>query len=62
MLESVIGPEVGGEMDDIEWELYCSSREASVGWVPFVDRDVASMMRTLGDSRIELERLMEQRR
>src|SRR5579863_1351599 len=58
--ESDVSPGVWGETDDIERELYCSSREASVGWVPFVDCDFASMMRRVADLRIEREQLMNQ--
>jgi len=35
MLDTVIGPGVCGEIDDIESELCSSSREASVSFVPF---------------------------
>ena len=61
MLELDIGPGVCGEMDDIELELCCSSREASVGLVS-LDLDYATLMRGLGDVRIELERLHQRRR
>jgi len=36
MLESVKGS-AGEEYDDIEWELCCSSREASISCVPVAD-------------------------
>ena len=54
MLESDIGPGVGGEMDDIERELSYSSREASVGFVAFANLDMAAIRR-IGDARIELD-------
>jgi len=45
MLDTVIGPGVCGESDDIESELYSSSREASVGFVPFANLDVWDIAR-----------------
>ena len=59
MLALDIGPGVGGEMDDIESELCCSAREASGGYAPFVDLDLAMMVRTVGDSRMGLDRMLD---
>ena len=59
MLDAIIGPEVLGDMDDIEWELCCSFREASVGFVPFENLDLVNMMRKVADSRIELDRFVD---
>ena len=49
-----------GNVDDIERELCSSAREASVGWVPFVNRDVASMMQRVAALRRERGQLIEQ--
>ncbi len=40
MLDTVIGSGVCGEIEDIESELCSSSREASVGFVPFANLDL----------------------
>jgi len=45
MQQTAIGPETSGqnddaEFDDIEWELCCSAREASVGSLPFANLDL----------------------
>ena len=48
------------DVDDIERELCSSAREASVGWVPFVNRDVASMMQRVAALRRERGQLIEQ--
>ena len=45
MLDTVIGPGVCGEIDDIESELCSSSREASVGFVPFANLDMWDIAR-----------------
>jgi len=31
------------EFDDLEWELCCSAREASLGFVPFANLDFATL-------------------
>lgn len=46
MQQTAIGPERSDhdddtEFDDIEWELRCSAREASFGFVPFANLDLA---------------------
>ena len=43
MLDTAIGPGVCGEIDDIESELFCSSREASVGFVAFANLDLSDL-------------------
>ncbi len=45
MLDTAIGPGVCGEIDDIESELCSSSREASVGFVPFANFDLWDLVR-----------------
>jgi len=45
MQQTVIAPEKSEqnddtEFDDIEWELCCSAREASLGFVPFANLDL----------------------
>jgi hypothetical protein len=45
MLDTVIDPGVGGEIDDLECELCSSSREASVGFVPFANLDLGDLAR-----------------
>jgi hypothetical protein len=62
MLELTTGPGVCGEVEDIEQELCSSSREVSVGYVPFVDLDMARIMSQVADSRIGLKKLIEGRR
>lgn len=57
MTESDTDPGVWDKMDDIEFELCCSSREASVSCVPFQNPDVAAMMRRVREARIELQQL-----
>ena len=39
MFDSVVGPEVCGDIDDLETELCCSSREASFSFIPFANLD-----------------------
>jgi hypothetical protein len=56
MLDTVIGPGVCGEVDDIESELCHSSREASVSFVPLANLDIWDLVhevvaRTERDSR-----------
>ena len=55
----VIGPAVCGEVNDIAWELCCSSREASVAFNPFAILDVTKTMWPVTDSRIETERVID---
>jgi len=59
MHQPVIGPGESGpsdtEFDDIEWELCCSAREASVGYVPFANLDFARA--TLDVCRTRMEKL-----
>ena len=45
MLDTVIGPGVCGEFDDIESELCSSSREASVSFVPFATFEMRELAR-----------------
>jgi hypothetical protein len=40
MLDTVIGSGACGEIDDIESELCSSTREASVGFIPFANLDM----------------------
>ena len=56
----MLGSVDSGDVADIERELCSSAREASVGWVPFVNRDVASMMQRVAALRRERGQLMEQ--
>jgi hypothetical protein len=58
MHQSVIGPGESGqyehaESDDIEWELCCSAREASVGYVPFANLDFTRAAMEMGRTRVE---------
>jgi hypothetical protein len=53
MLDTVIGPGVCGEVDDIESELCSPSREASVGFVPFANIDFRELARKVALSRTE---------
>ena len=55
MLESVIGPGLRRETDDIEWELCCSSREASAQYTAFANLDLVKLTRAVADSQIELK-------
>ena len=43
MLEPAVnaGGTIDNDFDDIEWELSCSTREAGVGYVPFIDAATA---------------------
>lgn len=50
MVDTVIGPGVCGEIDDIESELCSSSREASVGLVPFASLDLWDVVHTIEQS------------
>jgi hypothetical protein len=52
MDQSVIGPDEPAQNDatdcgDIEWELYGSAREASVGYVPFANLDFSTAAKEL---------------
>ena len=54
MLESPIGTETRMEFDDIECELCCSTREASVGCIPMTENEpwrIASSARSATDAR-----------
>jgi hypothetical protein len=52
MLDTVIGSGVCGEIDDIESEL-SSSREASVGFVPFANLDMWDLVHKVALSQTE---------
>jgi len=41
------------DFDDIEWELCCSAREASLGFVPFANLDFAKVVMELSRKRAE---------
>lgn len=43
------GQENTAQFDDIEWELTCSEREASVGCASFEDLDFASAARRMAE-------------
>jgi hypothetical protein len=45
MLDTAIDSGLCGEIDDIESELCASSREASVGFVPFANLDIWDLVR-----------------
>lgn len=53
MLDTVIGPGVCGESDDIESELCSSSREASVSFVPSANLDMWDLVHKLALSQTE---------
>jgi len=53
MLDTVNGPGVCGEFDDIESELCSSSREASVSFVPFANFDMWDIARKVALSQTE---------
>ena len=53
MLDTIIGPEVWGEIEDIESELCFSSREASVGSVPFASLDMWGLIHKVALSQAE---------
>ena len=53
MLDTVIGSGVCGEIDDIESELCSSSREASVGFVPFANLDMWELVHKVALSQAE---------
>jgi hypothetical protein len=45
MQQAAIGPETydhndEADFDDVEWELCCSAREASFGYLPFANLDL----------------------
>lgn len=58
MHQPVIGPGQSGQnddtdSDDIEWELCCSAREASVGYVPFANLDFSRAAMEVCQRRME---------
>ena len=53
MLDTVIGPGVCGEIDDIESELCSSSREASVSFVPVANLDMWDLANKVARSQRE---------
>jgi len=55
MLDTVIGSGVCGEIDDIESELCSSSREASVGCVPFANLDLWEFAHNVARAQTEHE-------
>jgi hypothetical protein len=55
MFDTLIGPGVCGEIDDIESELRSSSREASVSFVPFANLDLWEIARKFDLLRTEHE-------
>lgn len=59
--DSTGDPGVCGEFDDIERELWSSSREASGGWVPFANLDLRIAARKVAHPWVESERVAESR-
>jgi hypothetical protein len=53
MVDTVIGSGECGEIDDIESELCLSSREASVGFVPFANLDLWDLVNKVALSQTE---------